>query len=758
MAARPPRLGLLVDAEVKGIHWLRIFESALAAQTRFWGGQGNLLFPRTRNFTDNEVFWALADIFDADAFVTYAPTWEEMKDIEPKIYEDEMSRLRKEITDRTSADEAERFISQTHGEAVFHPSMPKEQIALLNSRLAPLSDPGPDDRSLKWFDGSHSAGWPLTDISEFEILPPKVATPVATEFGAAKRLLLTALQGRCPAVLTRLIEERGIELVEQPVDKYEMYSLVRGRNQLDLPGPWGLSMFGLSTFYAPRLLRAPAALVVGDSPWDFALFYALLRMTGRAWWLPSWLRRDQSYAIALESSVRFDSNQDGREAVVVSTSSPAMRDAVAQTLLGRVDERMDIADWRDVLPEEPMEVLDSDTSGRARLFPIVDGRVLELDTPAPSVARTKRPAEMRWISEARSSEWAPARNRALGASLVVGDSDMVRTSRHGVAYFSTSSFILSGASLGSVIVRPSLRPLPLADQIQGLLERKGWRCETSDKAIYALESIKLFGGFNELCKAIVSPQIRAILDAYRSEKGPGARLSSDRRRYLTYRHFEELLHLDDPRPVIEPLLDQNVLIRGVVLKCGRCRQTAWYSASMTPNRFSCDRCGLDQEAHRDAWFGSAEPVLSYRLAEVVFQLFEHNGEVPLLAAMEAFGDSQNPLGRGYELSIAPPDEKTQEVDIFQSDGYRLWIGEASTTPRLTPERLGFLSRLAEVLDAYGVLLATPKPAWSDATEKAARALFPGPWPRLRLLVDVQTHPSDDGRELSRPSKGQPTDD
>lgn len=742
MAARPPRLALLVDAEVDGIHWLRMFESALAAQTRFWGGQGNLLFPRTKDFTESEVFWALADIFDADAFVTYAPTWGEMEDIEPSVYADEMSRWRKEITDRVSADEAERFIDRAQSEAALHPSVSKEQIALINSRLAPLSDPGPNDRSLKWFDGSNSAGWPLTDISEFETLPPRVATPVATGFGAAKRLLLTALQGRCPSVLARLSEERGIELVEQSVNKYEMYSLVRGRNQLDLPGPWGLSMFGLSTFYAPRLLRTPAALVVGDSPWDFALFYALLRMTGRAWWLPSWLRRDQSYSISIESSVRFDSGHDGREAVVVSTSSPATRDAVAQTLLGPTDEPLDTADWREVLPDEPMQVLDRDTSGRARLFPIVDGRVLELDTPVPSLARTKRPAEMRWISEARSSEWAPARNRALGASLVVGDSDMVRTSRHGVAYFSTSSFIMSGASLGSVIVRPSLRPLLLADQIQELLEKKGWRCETSDKAIYALESIKLFGGFEELCEAILSAQIRPILDAYHNEVGPGARLSSDRRRYLTYRHFEALLGMDDARPVIEPLLDRHVLVRGVVLKCMRCRLAAWYSASMTPNRFSCDRCGLDQETSREAWFGSPEPILSYRLAEVVYQLFEHNGEVPLLAAKEAFGDSQDPLGRGYELRIAPPDGKAQEVDIFQSDGYRLWVGEASTKPQLTPNRLNFLSRLAGALNAYGVLLATPEPAWSSKTERTAKGLFPGPWPRLRLLVDVQTRPGE----------------
>ncbi len=317
---------------------------------------------------------------------------------------------------------------------------------------------------------------------------------------------------------------------------------------------------------------------------------------------------------------------------------------------------------------------------------------------------------------------------------------MTRTSRDGVAYFSTSSFIRSGASLESVVVRPSLRPLSLAEQVQTLLRQKGWTCEISDKAIYALESMKLFGGFDGLCKAIRDPSVRTILDAYRSKQGIAPLLSSDSRRYLRYSHFEQLLETDDARSVVEPLLDSEILVRGVVFKCVRCRQVAWHSAASSPDQFVCDRCGLDQDANREAWFGTAEPVLSYRLAEVVFQLFEHDGELPLLAAKDAFGDSRRPLGRGYELTVTAPSAKAQEVDIFQSDGYRLWIGEASTKPQLDSDRLHFLAELAQILDAYGILLATSKPQWRDATEECARQLFPGPWPRLRLLTGVRTTP------------------
>jgi len=741
MVARPPRLGLLVETELKGVHWLRMFESALAAQSRFWGGMGNLIFPLTKDFTNHELFWALADIYDADAFVTYAPTWREMADIDPEGYKQEVSTWRNHVTARVDGKEAERFISTALGEAAYHPEIPEAQLALLRRRLSPLSHPGGDDGQLEWFDGSNDASWPFTGISDFQTLPEAFSIVEPSNGGAARRLLLTTLNGRAPHTLTDALAKRGVVTVDHPVNKYEMYNTLRGRNSPEPSGPWSLSMVGLATFYsAGDLFRLPAALVVGDSAWDFTLFYALLRMTGRAWWLPSWLRRDPAYLMSLESSIKFDPGSEGRDAVVVSTSSRAIRDEVAGTLLKLHGEQLKAADWRDVLPENPMRVLSSETAGRSRIAPLVDGRVLELDTPIPSAARTQRPAEMRWLSEARSAEWAPVRSKTLGDHLLGGGSDMTRTSRDGLAYFSTSSFIHSGASLESVVVRPPLRPLPLAEQVQVLLQKKGWTCDASDKAVYALESMKLFGGFNELCDALRDSSIRSILDAYRSKQGVGARLSSDRRRYLMYQHFEQLLETDDVRSVIEPLLDREVLARGVILKCARCRQAAWHSAASAPDQFVCERCGLRQDANRDAWFGTPEPTLSYRLAEVIFQLLEHHGELPILAAKGAFGDSKRPLGRGYELTVAPPGARAQEVDIFQSDGYRLWIGEASITPKLDQERLDFLSQLADILDAYGVLLATSAPQWVAATEERARELFPGPWPRLRLMADVQTAP------------------
>ena len=83
MAVRPARLGLLVPTRVDEIAWLKLFEAALAAQARVWGASGNLIFPLTADVAERELFWELADRFDADAFVTYAPEWTEMRELAP---------------------------------------------------------------------------------------------------------------------------------------------------------------------------------------------------------------------------------------------------------------------------------------------------------------------------------------------------------------------------------------------------------------------------------------------------------------------------------------------------------------------------------------------------------------------------------------------------------------------------------------------------------------------------------------------------
>jgi hypothetical protein len=743
MSARPARLGLLVPAAIKGISWLAMFESALAAQSRFWGGAGNLIFPLGDDLTESEVFWAIAEAFDPDAFVTYSPTFGELETITPEYYASQIESWAKQIG--AGSEGFERYVSDARGQTAVTDAPSAAQLALIRRRLAPFHGGLGDEWELERYDSSNPVGWPFTDISGLAELPREVDNPLAPP-GAARRLLLTATLGRLPEAFAAQLAGLGVTVREQPISKYEAPLWVRDRMRTRTESPWSLTGVGLLPYRRRPLMRTPAALVVGESPWDFALFYALNRMTGKAWWLPSWLARDDGYLVSLAQAMEHDVASEARQVRIVSTSSEARCEEIAARFARlHLGGGLQVGDWREAIPDEPERLYARDSEGRPRVVTLFDGEVAELDTPIPKYATTPRPIEMRWIAEVRGSDWLPIRHEALGARLlpaIGSDTEFVRTSSDGLAYFSMASLVGGGTSLENAVLRPRLRPLGLQEQIAEVLAPAGWRCGDSDKGIYARESMRLFGDLERLCAALRDDRIRAVIEAFR-EGGKAPVLSHDRRRYLTWGHFEELLG-EETSATIHPLVESGVLSRGVVLKCRRCRQASWHRSGLVTDVFVCERCDLEQAVDRQAWFGTDEPLPSYRLAEVLLQLLENHGELPMLAARDEFAESRRPGGQSFELEIVPPGRKGREIDIFRSDGNRLWIGEASVSGKLEEAKLEFLAEVAVEVNAWGVLLATSEPTWQQGTRERAAARFCGRRPTLVMRAGVRTGPQPDG--------------
>jgi hypothetical protein len=747
LAARPCRLGILVPVRYREAHWTHLFEAALAAQTRFWGGSGNLVFPLTEDFDQQEVFWALNERFDPDAFVNYTPTWNELRDISPVPHEAEQRRLRATMTKQGARpEEIEDFLAQVGCERAVEDTPSASQLQLLRTRLATFHYEDPELWQLDPFDGHNDVGWPFTDATNFVEIPRRIMSPDAPQ-GAARRLLHTTHVGRVSSSLAGRLAERDVEVGRPPASRY-LDTIVRERwRDGGARYPWDLADNGTAVYGTGRDHKVPSALVIGDSPWDFALFYALKRMTGTAWWLPSWLARDRRYLLLLAHATEHDSRGRVQTKVVSTSSSEERREAIVGSLnhLSR-RSRIEVGDWREVLPEQPNRIYAREDEGRLRKLRVEDGSVLELDTPIPGQVRTEPAVELRWLSEVQSPEWSALRHPAV-IGRVLGHSDASaehnRAGRDGIAYFSTQNFIRVGASLKSVVVRPDLRPLDLLAQLQAILEPLGWQVAPSDKGIYARESMRLLGGFERLCKALREPGFRALTHAYRQEaKATGANgvfLRQDQRRYLPWLDLEAALG-PDSKERIDSLLTQGVLTRGLVLKCAVCRQEQWQPIEAVTDSFTCARCGTRQAGRRESWRGADEPQWSYRLAEVLFQLLDNNGELALLAVADEFGRSRRPLGLAFELELRHRDGLEFEFDLACSDGARLVIGEATITGRLSAERFEFLGRLAKATEAQQVLLATSKPGWTPETVARAERAFPGPWPRLRLLSGVKVGP------------------
>jgi hypothetical protein len=172
-----------------------------------------------------------------------------------------------------------------------------------------------------------------------------------------------------------------------------------------------------------------------------------------------------------------------------------------------------------------------------------------------------------------------------------------------------------------------------------------------------------------------------------------------------------------------------VLLRGLVFRCPLCALKGWYGADELAERLRCSRCRRPFTLTESGWQPGPEPQWRYRLAEVFWQLLQHNGDLPLRALRNVLG-----IGGSWQLGPtaflhehdlwAPGADRPIELDICAQRGSELWIGEAKTAGSLgsatqAAAKLDGLRRSAELLRPHGVLLVTAKPGWSDDTERKA---------------------------------------
>ena len=188
----------------------------------------------------------------------------------------------------------------------------------------------------------------------------------------------------------------------------------------------------------------------------------------------------------------------------------------------------------------------------------------------------------------------------------------------------------------------------------------------------------------------------------------------------------------------------GALIRGLVLKCARCRGARFYRLEELGQTFRCVRCWLEQPLTIKSWMVGPEPPWRYALAEVIHHLLEHNGDLPLLAANDFMlaraGARQSAAAIQFtgELAIVNAEGTDWELDIVITDGFDLWVGEATTKARLEGtnakelQRLRRLRAAAEALSARGVLLITSE-RWETTTSERARNVFPDIWPTLEII-------------------------
>jgi hypothetical protein len=278
--ARPLRLLTLVP-EFGPYSWLRLFEYALAAQGRAWGGAGNVVMPFSQPLRESELFWRIADVFDPDGIGVFVPRWGDLEVLDPDAYAAERASWVESFADS----EAEGLVEQVRDNFMYGaPELGDEFKEQLDRRLAPLHLEG--DPELFYIDGLGPLQYPTTDVVAFRNLPSTISN-VTTSLGEVEQLMVTARLGHLLPSFASALAERGVQINDvRAGNEVEWLDLVLPRRPAPQLFPASLSNMGLASRLSPGL-HDQAVLVVGEEIWDFCLYQALSQLLPAVLWWPS---------------------------------------------------------------------------------------------------------------------------------------------------------------------------------------------------------------------------------------------------------------------------------------------------------------------------------------------------------------------------------------------------------------------------------------------------------------------------------------
>jgi hypothetical protein len=186
-----------------------------------------------------------------------------------------------------------------------------------------------------------------------------------------------------------------------------------------------------------------------------------------------------------------------------------------------------------------------------------------------------------------------------------------------------------------------------------------------------------------------------------------------------------------PEAAVE-LLQKGLLERGFRLNCRSCSYSAWYPAEHIGQKFECARCFQSQVY-------TSNPLWLYKLPEVVFQGFEDNMQVPLLALEFLRQRSKHHFEYMADSDVywtETSKERSCNIDLLCMVDGKLYIGEAKSNDAIEGAQFSLYQAFSERLAIDGLVFATQRSMWNQGTHdriSRLRAEFRGEI--LTLTVD-----------------------
>jgi hypothetical protein len=304
---------------------------------------------------------------------------------------------------------------------------------------------------------------------------------------------------------------------------------------------------------------------------------------------------------------------------------------------------------------------------------------------------------------------------------------------------------------------PHARPLlhfPSADRVfKELAGARGATVERSDAGLRAAIAVEMWGS-PEALAADLCGSARNVLNSFLppakkrdGDYGPGYAIRGNG--YVVLDDIRKTQGSDDfdiARDLVDRLLTANVLRRGLLLNCARCHFEAFYRIEQVGPTFTCEACGHTSPLVRGRWYKQdPEPHWYYALDQVVQNLLQQNGDVPLLATQQLRQDASSVLW-SPELKVTHA-QGCIELDLCLIVDGRIIVGEAKSNNSLkagkgTQEAAARLVQGAQLLSADEIVLATSERAWAKGTRSAVMKAVnegwqSGPQPIVTELINLR---------------------
>ncbi len=260
--------------------------------------------------------------------------------------------------------------------------------------------------------------------------------------------------------------------------------------------------------------------------------------------------------------------------------------------------------------------------------------------------------------------------------------------------------------------------------------------EPSSAAKYHENFIRLAEGFDQGAQLLMISPYRELLstlaDNHDKSKIGHILQNPSKRRALHHLHLRKLLGGNTPVNTAEyfdtvsdqlpeagvVLLKKQLLERGFLLRCEYCSFGSWYPVDNVGQSFRCYRCNQSQ-------IYKANPLWYYKLPEAVFQGFQDNMQVPLLALNVLRNRSSHRfewVSDSDVYEIRGGAEIKHNLDLICSVDGRLYVGEAKSNTSIPSDQFSWYESFLARVPVDGIVFATSQRHWDKGTTDRIRAL------------------------------------